>query len=163
MPTSLSRFFDALAHPVDAFLDLLCRVKRAKPSPREQGAWGERAAARFLRMEGWKILARNIRPVWRDRRLEIDIIARHPEAGVVAMVEVKTHLARSKFAPRLWAVDRRKKNLLRAAFRAWLRKHPQKCRARFDVVEVYGSCRASTPPEIDHIKNIPLAHTGRPR
>ena len=111
-------------------------------------------AVRHLRRHGWKILGRNVRPVWRDRRCEIDIVCRHAGENILAFVEVKTHLRRSEFAPRLWAVDRRKKNVLLRAIRSWLRQHDYPGSWRFDVIEVYGSCRSGAAPEIDHIEYV---------
>ncbi|MHA7986864.1 YraN family protein [Rathayibacter sp. CAU 1779] len=50
----------------------------------ELGRRGEDLAARYLRQQGYRILARN----WRCAQGEIDIVAE--KAGAVAVVEVKT-------------------------------------------------------------------------
>ena len=39
------------------------------------GAWGEAVAVDHLRRHGYEIVDRNSRPVERDERLEIDIVA----------------------------------------------------------------------------------------
>ena len=39
------------------------------------GDWGEDVAVRFLRCAGYEIIERNSRPVKKDRRLDIDIVA----------------------------------------------------------------------------------------
>ena len=39
------------------------------------GAWGEAVAVGHLRRHGYEIVDRNSRPVERDERLEIDIVA----------------------------------------------------------------------------------------
>ena len=39
------------------------------------GAWGEAVATEYLRRHGYEIVDRNSRPVERDERLEIDVVA----------------------------------------------------------------------------------------
>ena len=99
-----------------------------------RGVWGEDVALDFLRRKGWRLVGRRVRPCARDRRCEIDLIVRTRDRRSIAFVEVKTHRARSPRASRLWCVDKRKKS----------------------VVQVYGTPDAPTPPEIDHIENVPL-------
>ena len=82
------------------------------------GAWGEAVAVRHLRRAGFVIVDRNARPVERDGRLEIDIVAWDRKADVMAFVEVKQHAEISPYARRLQSVDRRKKLNLRRACRA---------------------------------------------
>ena len=41
----------------------------------EHGAWGEDVAVEYLRVHGYEIVDRNVRPCRRDQRLEIDVIA----------------------------------------------------------------------------------------
>lgn len=137
------------AHPASLFP----RISATKPSNMDVGRWGEDVAARHLAGLGWRILERNSHPCRKDRRCELDIIAFSKERKVV-FVEVKTHHSRSPWAGRLWAVDRRKKrNLLRACVNWLMRRRWHGC-YRFDVIEIYGD--GSSPPEIDHIENVPL-------
>ena len=127
-------------------------LKQASPGWGAQtGSLGERSAEAFLsRKRGFHVLARN----WRnpeDRREEIDLVARDGEALV--FVEVKTR-PEAALVPGLYAVDRRKKQVLRRAIRAYLRRLRGVPRTfRFDVVEV-----ALTPgePAIRHFENIEL-------
>lgn len=122
----------------------------------EHGRWGEDVASEFLRIHGYEIVERNARPCRRDRRIEIDVVAYDRMYDVMVFVEVKQHSARSDRARRLWSVDRRKLDLLRRACRAWLRKERWQGGYRFDVIEVYGTPRSSSAPEIDHIPNVRL-------
>lgn len=98
------------------------------------GRRGERLAARHLRRElGFRIVARN----WcspRDLRDELDLVARDGDALV--FIEVKTRMA-GALVPGLFAVNRRKKRVVRRAARAYLTGLERKPRTvRFDVVEV---------------------------
>jgi len=115
------------------------------------GALGERLAERFLAGRGFRIVARNWRSP-RDRRDEIDLVARDGEALV--FVEVKTRAA-SALTPGYFAVDARKKKVLRRAAAAYLRRlHPPPATFRLDVVEV--STREGHAPEIRHFENVSL-------
>ena len=82
------------------------------------GDRGERLAAEWLERErGFRIVARN----WRsphDRRDELDVIAREGEALV--FVEVKTRAA-DALVPGYYAVDERKKRVVRRAAAAYRR------------------------------------------
>ncbi|HBO99458.1 MAG TPA: hypothetical protein DD637_06455 [Verrucomicrobia bacterium] len=120
------------------------------------GVWGERAAACALRHKGYAILARNIRPVERDKRLEIDIVAYEPRCRTVVFVEVKQHARPKEGQSRLRSVDARKCRLLRRACRAWLRLNRWQGAYRFDVMEVYGRPDSGVPPRIDHIERVRL-------
>lgn len=120
-----------------------------------RGRWGEDVAAGYLTELGWRIVGRNLHPCGKDRRCELDIVAFAPDGRSVVFVEVKTHRKRSRWAGRLWSVDRRKKrNLLRASA-SWLMRRHWHGNFRFDVIEVYGDSDG-TPPEIDHIENVRL-------
>lgn len=118
------------------------------------GAQGERLAAEWLRRErGFAIVARNWRSP-RDRRDEIDLVARDGE--VLVFVEVKTRAA-GALVPGVHAVDARKKRVLRRAAEAYLAGLPQRpLTYRLDVVEVRWAIGARDQPEVTHFENIPL-------
>lgn len=120
----------------------------------EHGRWGEEVAAVHLRRSGYAILGRNVRPLARDRRCEIDIVALDRVTGTAVFVEVKQHAARDGRATRLRSITRRKCEVLRRACRAWLMAHGWSAGYRFDVIEVYGT--PSAAPEIDHIERVRL-------
>ena len=122
----------------------------------EAGARGEAAAADFLqRRHGFTVVTRNWRSP-RDRRDEIDIIARDGE--VLVFVEVKARAA-DALVPGYHAIDRRKQRVLRRAVHAYLTALPHPPRTfRFDVVEVAHSDRL--PSQCLHFENIPLFPKG---
>lgn len=124
------------------------------------GEWGEDVATEFLRRAGYEIVERNARPVKKDRRLDIDIVAYDRRNDSIVFVEVKQHASHSPFEKRLRSVDGRKKaNLLRAC-NAWRWEKAWRRSYRFDVVEVFGS--PGEKSEVDHIRHVNLfAESGR--
>lgn len=110
------------------------------------GDRGERAAERFLRRQGYRILARQ----HSSRFGEIDIIARDGEW--IVFVEVKTRRSGAAGLP-VEAVDARKQRQMTRAALAWLKRHRLlHWRSRFDVVGVLWP-DGQRQPQIDHIRN----------
>src|SRR5258706_15330185 len=82
------------------------------------GDKGERLAAEWLQRERrFSIVTRNWRNP-RDRREEIDLVCR--DANVLVFVEVKARAA-DALVPGYFAVDKRKKRVLRRAVGTYLR------------------------------------------
>ena len=133
----------------------MSRRPEAKNLGVERGAWGESVAAEFLRRAGFEVLERNVRPVERDERLEIDIVAWDRKRDEMAFVEVKQHADLSPYARRLRSVDRRKKLNLRRACNAWRRINKWTGAYRFDVIEIYGVPEGGKPV-VDHIRDVRL-------
>ncbi|MBA3849445.1 MAG: endonuclease [Opitutus sp.] len=122
----------------------------------ESGARGEAAAADFLaKRHGFKIVARNWRSP-RDRRDEVDLVAR--DGDVLVFVEVKARDVRA-LVPGYYTVDERKKRALRRAVHAYLTALSEPPRTfRFDVVEVALSDRL--PAQCLHFENVALFPKG---
>ena len=116
------------------------------------GSRGEQAAVDFLKQRhGFTIVTRNWRSP-RDRREEIDIVARDGE--VLVFVEVKARDART-LIPGFYAVNERKKRVLRRAVHVYLNSLRNPPRTfRFDIVEVALTDRL--PPQCLHFANVPL-------
>lgn len=113
--------------------------------PLSFGERGERAAARFLRRQGYRIVVTR-------RRLrygEIDIVA--VDGRTVVFVEVKTRRTAEGVRPAT-AVDLLRRQRLTRAASAFLKSHGllQKCPARFDIVEVVWPVDARTPTITHH-------------
>ena len=119
------------------------------------GAWGESVAVEHLRRHGYEIIDRNSRPVEKDERLEIDIVAWDREKDAMVFVEVKQHAKPSPYARRLRSVNRRKRMNLRRACNAWRRTNEWHGAFRFDVIEIYGVPEGGQP-FIDHISGVEL-------
>lgn len=120
-----------------------------------RGAWGESVAVEHLRRGGYEIIERNTRPVARDGRLEIDIVAWDRAKDTMVFVEVKQHAALAPYARRLRSIDRRKRRNLLRACNTWRRVNRWRGSFRFDVVEVYGVPEGGRPV-VDHIQDVAL-------
>jgi putative endonuclease len=110
------------------------------------GERGEDAAARYLKQQGFRILARGV-----DSRLgELDIIA--VDGRVIVFVEVKTRRSSDAGHP-AEAIDPRKERRMTQASLGYLKanrllEHP----ARFDVVAITWP-ENTRRPTIEHFKN----------
>lgn len=109
------------------------------------GAYGELAAASFLRATDHSVLRRNWRPV---RGGELDIVCR--DGGCLVFVEVKTRTGCGHGGARR-AVNARKRALIRQGAADWLRQLSIPVRYRYDIVEVL--YREGMPPEFRHIRD----------
>jgi putative endonuclease len=148
---------------------MLARLRRLVlgSRPQSSGAWGEvQAAAWLTRERGFVVLARNWRSA-RDRRCEIDLVARQGE--VLVFIEVKTRAAGSLVGGYA-AVNERKRRALARAGEAYLMALAPALRPltyRFDVVEVDdpGESRraAGSPESVRHYENVPIFPGSRRR
>ncbi len=95
------------------------------------GQRGERLAQRFLKRQGYKILATN----YQNKLGEIDIIAQ--DRNTVVFVEVKTRRS-TRFGLGKEAVDRHKQRQIVKVAQVYLKQHcpGQDVKVRFDVIGV---------------------------
>ncbi len=107
------------------------------------GERGERAAARYLRRHGLRVLYRGYRTKWG----EIDLIAR--EGETLVFVEVK---ARRRGVPAEAVADEKQRRLTLAALHFLRRYGLLEQRSRFDVVAIVWP-DDRRPPHIEHIRN----------
>ncbi len=112
-------------------------------SKQELGAAGEKAAGKYLRRCGYKILERN----FSCRLGEIDLICYHDDC--VVFVEVKS-LSDDAAGDPEDRITRGKQRRLERAARSWIeaRRRPD-CAYRFDAVSVV--LGADGPPRVRHI------------
>ena len=120
------------------------------------GRFGEKAATRFLRRKGYRILETN----FRAGKNEIDIIA--AKRREIVFVEVKTRtyspLGDMPYGTPLEAVDTPKQKRTLAAAGAYLYKRKTDRMPRFDIIEVYlkrqsGPFRTLAVDKICHIED----------
>jgi putative endonuclease len=107
------------------------------------GERGERAAARFLRREGLRVLLRG----YRTRTGEIDLIAR--DGDTLVFVEVK---ARRHGVPAEAVTPEKQRRVTLAALHFLRRYDLLDARSRFDVVAIVWP-DDRRPPEVEHIRN----------
>lgn len=119
------------------------------------GEWGENVATAALRLEGYVIVERNVRPCAWDRRLEIDIVAYDRAADAMVFVEVKQHSSHCEGESRIRSVNARKLGNLRKACGVWRHQSHWRGAVRFDVVEVFGE-PGRGKPEVDHVRGVRL-------
>ncbi len=132
---------------IGTLLDKLRHIRRVRTwaADKAVGRRGEDLAHRFLKREGFTIVARNYRLSAGDA--EADLIAWEREN--LAIVEVKTRKSVDFGPPERAIGDEKRRHLLRVA-RAYARKTEIPwARVRFDVVTVV----LTNPPEIKLIRN----------
>lgn len=111
------------------------------------GAWGEAAAAEYLRRKHYKIVAVN----FRCRVGEIDLIAENRKNLV--FVEVKTR-KNADFAEAREFVTAAKQRRIRATAGLYLNWNPTCLQPRFDVIEIYAPAGTETKnPVINHLED----------
>lgn len=117
------------------------------------GDRGERAAVRYLKKQGFRIIAKQ----YRNSYGEVDIIAQDGKATV--FVEVKTRTSTNDGQP-FEAVDLRKQEKITRIALAWLKQHDRlEQPARFDVVSILWPDERGEP-QIQHFRNA-FEATGR--
>lgn len=96
------------------------------------GHLGEYEACLYLAERGYTLLERN----WQAGHLEIDIIADY--FGELVFVEVKTRHA-EWFEPAIMAVDKKKREHIVKAAKAYMAIHHVEQPFRYDIITVVGS------------------------
>lgn len=114
------------------------RSRASRIAADDAGRRGERIAGWWLRLKGWRILARRVR----TKAGEVDLIARR--GTIVAFVEVKT---RATAADLDHAIDERRLARVAAAAELLSATYAQGCDIRIDVILL----APRTPPR--HIEN----------
>ena len=100
------------------------------------GDFGERYAARYLRLRGYAIRERN----WRSGKYEIDIIAETWRDVVFIEVKTRTYSADADLTiapPPSLAVHADKQRFTRTAAKYYMYEHPTRKAPRMDVIEVW--------------------------
>ncbi len=100
---------------------------------------GERLAAKYLKKQGYKLLAQN----YKAKMGEIDIIAQ--DGDILVFAEVKQRKTSDFGAPREF-VTKEKQRKIKNTAALYMMKNKFGGNVRFDVVEVLGK-------DITHIKN----------
>lgn len=115
--------------------------------PKPLGQRGETFACRYLRRQGYTIVARQDR----TRLGEIDIVA--VQQKTIVFIEVKTRSAEEKGTP-TEAVNAEKQQRLTRAALAYMRRHDLlgNCAARFDVIAIVWP-EGKAKPQLTHIEN----------
>ncbi len=110
------------------------------------GARGERAAERFLKQRGFRILERNL-SVGDD---EADLVALDPDGRTIVVVEVKTRRD-DGIAPEASVHKVKQHRLTRLAMRLQKQERFRDRPFRFDAIAVVWPAHAKAEPVIRHI------------
>lgn len=111
------------------------------------GAFGERKAANYLRLHGYRIIDTNCR----YRQGEIDIIAKRSD--YIVFVEVKLRKNNTYGEAREFVTPAKQQRVIMAA-QLWLQTHETELQPRFDVIEVYAPDGVNSKKVmINHIEN----------
>lgn len=115
------------------------------------GRIGEKAATRFLKKNGYKILEKNLHV----SHNEIDIIARDKQNLVFVEVKTRTESVENelRFGTPAQAVNYAKQKRTIQAARAYIAAHPTPLMIRFDVIEVLLDATDKKISKINHIIN----------
>ena len=112
-----------------------------------RGRKGERAAVRFLKKAGYRILDTN----YQSGRYELDIIAE--KDGCIVFVEVRGR-QQSALQSGYDSVDKNKKHALRCAIYAYLKKHRRIQHWRLDIIAVEWDENGKIAA-LRHYENVP--------
>ena len=115
------------------------------------GRIGEKAATRFLKKNGYKILEKNLHV----SHNEIDIIARDKQNLVFVEVKTRTESVENelRFGTPAQAVNYAKQKRTIQAARAYIYAHPTPLMIRFDVIEVLLDATDKKISKINHMIN----------
>ena len=110
---------------------MMITIKRAL------GDRGEKAAARYLKRNRYKIVEKN----YVSGKNEIDLIVENKDFLIFVEVKSRTYIEdnQTKFGRACLAVDPHKRRCILSAARIYCAEHHTKKRIRFDIVEVYFS------------------------
>ena len=137
----------------------------AKRSTRAIGAKGERAARRFLKRNGYRIIGKN----YRAAHGEIDIIAWDKRDKRTVFVEVKSRKDNpesiQKYGRAAAAVNTKKRTRFLTAVQAYQREHPESRKCRIDIMEVYFPLKFGlfAKPRIVHLRSAFGMESFKPR
>lgn len=111
------------------------------------GAWGEAAAAEYLRKKRYQLVAAN----YRSRFGEIDLIVSNRRNLVFVEVKLRKN---QNFAQAREFVDRKKQKRILSTAALYLARNPTNLQPRFDVIEIYAPEGIQTlHPVINHLED----------
>ena len=131
-------------------LDFLRRKTRKLTPRRRTGDAAEQAAARFLRKQGFRIVARNVT----YPRGEVDLVAVEKNSGALCFVEVRSRtVAEGKdpqVSPEETVTPAKRRRIILAATRFVRERRAAERVIRFDVIAVRFAGEDRKSPDIRH-------------
>ncbi len=126
------------------------KILQVDTEKRRLGTFGEKAAARFLKKNGYRIKHKNYCP----QGHEIDIVAENKEYIIFVEVKTRTIGRENQREPRpSSSVTPEKQRSVISAAKHYLAFHPNDKKKRMDVIEVYANSINGkyTVAEIKHL------------
>lgn len=116
---------------------------------KEIGKKGEKIAVEYLKENGYEIIELN----HQKREGEIDIIAQDPEFNEIVFVEVKARSSNAFGYPEE-SVDNKKIDKIITVANKWMEENNKE--EQFSRIDIIAIELNTSPPAINHIKNITL-------
>ena len=131
--------------------DFFLRRDAPKRTPRQEtGREGERAAARFLKKHGYRILARNVT----YRQGEVDLVVQEKRSGAVCFVEVRSRATEAgqtpEISPEETVTPAKRRRIVSAAKKFLADRRAAEVLARFDVVAIRFTGDDRKHPDVRH-------------
>jgi putative endonuclease len=127
------------------------RKKARQRTPRQEtGRAGEKAAEKFLRNHGYRIIARNVT----YRQGEVDLVAQEKRSGAVCFVEVRSRATEdgreADISPEETVTQAKRRRVIRAAEKFLLDRRAMDRPVRFDVIAVRFAGEDRKRPDVRH-------------
>jgi len=127
------------------------RPKARRRTPRQEtGEAGERAAERFLKKNGFRIVARNVT----YPQGEVDLVALEKRTGALCFVEVRSRVVKDGQAPPVSPEESvtpaKRRRVIRAAKRFVAERRAADRVIRFDVIAVRFAGEDRKTPDMRH-------------
>lgn len=109
------------------------KLSKKKGEKNRIGARGEKYAARWLFLHGYRIVGRNVEM----KRGELDIVAKRGKYIVFFEVKTRSDFPNETYGRPAYAVNYEKRRHIIGAAEEYLRAHPTDKIPRIDIIEVY--------------------------
>ncbi|MCX5669836.1 MAG: YraN family protein [Planctomycetota bacterium] len=127
------------------------RKKARQRTPRQEtGRAGEKAAEKFLRNHGYRIIARNVT----YRQGEVDLVAQEKRSGTLCFVEVRSRATEDgrepEISPEQTVTPAKRRRVIGAAKKFLADRRAMDRPARFDVIAVRFAGEDRKRPDVRH-------------
>jgi putative endonuclease len=130
--------------------DFLRKKARQRTARQETGQAAEKAAEKFLKKHGYRIIARNVA----YRRGEVDLVAQEKRSGALCFVEVRSRATEDgrepEISPEETVTPAKRRRVIWAAKKFLADRRAMDRPARFDVIAVRFAGEDRRRPDVRH-------------